>query len=131
MGFNLDKFLVDIRNNVSPTGIINNPIYTSIIIVLIILIIIIIMFMDCETDTNFWLLMFRSGVYIFLPITIILFAHYESLKKEYEGRYENKTTTALVEATINKPISGKSEDDILKFTPSLPMDTEPELTNII
>lgn len=71
-----------------------NPIYTSLIITFIIVLIILFIFRDVDADESLLIMGLRSGFYIFIMMTGVLFLHNKILLQEvgnYEknGEYEN------------------------------------------
>jgi|GEM_PF-6501670 len=110
MPFSFDTFLHDLSNNTSLNSFLNNPIYVAIVIILIMLLMVYVMFrteMDPESEYGFWTLIFRSGLYMLLPIMTIIFLHYKNIEREYEQKYDNKALTK----TINASIGGKIGDE--------------------
>jgi len=108
MPISLTNFVDDISRSTSLNGIFNNPIYTAILIVLVMMLIIYFMFRTevDESDQSFWNLLFRSGIYISLPVMGITFLHYKNLERDYESRITNKALNSAVESTLGQSIQG-------------------------
>jgi purine-cytosine permease-like protein len=105
MGFSLEKFFNDFANS-STSRIINNPVYTAVLIVVIVILIVYVMFRTeiNEDEYSFWNLLIRTGVYLTIPLMGIMFVHYNNVKREFEKKYENKGYAEVVGAAIkNQP----------------------------
>ena len=91
---------------------VNNPIHTSIVIILIMLLIIFIMFRseyNPDSSYSFWILLFRSGFYLLIPIVAIVCIHYKHIEQEFENKYENKILSNTINSTIEQKITGENE----------------------
>lgn len=130
MGLNIDSALHDIANSTALNSIFNNPIYTAIIIVLIMLLIIFIMFrseFDENSDYSFWVLLFRSGIYLLLPIITIIFIHYKNIEREFEQKYDNKALSKTIDAAVVG--EGENTLDVKKEMISGAFKIKPTLTS--
>lgn len=118
-------------NDLSKSNIINNPIYTAILIVFIVLIIIIFMFKKDhkkKSKKSFWVLLFRSGCYMLLPILTIIFAHYKSIEKEYDNKFDNKALNETINNAVDKTLL---TDDLFDSTISGAFENKPVIPEII
>lgn len=117
MTFSLDKLWQDIANSTSLNSVFNNPIYTSFLIVFVVIFIIYIIFRTeiNEEEYSFWTLMFRSCVYLLLPVMTILFIHYKNIERDFDNRIEKKKLTEAVMGSLEKNdiknVSGAFEVD--------------------
>jgi hypothetical protein len=63
---------------------------------------------DHDSEENsFWHLLFRSAVYMILPIFGILFLHYKNLERDFESKYSEKQTEDLVTRTLGQDVTLK------------------------
>lgn len=112
MSFSFGKFFTDIADSTTYNSIINNPIYSAVVITLIIMIIIYFMYRDAyedDEDNSFWTVFLRSGIYILLANLGIVYLHYNSLDREYEQKHSIKLMDKAVSGTTNNGIAGAGE----------------------
>jgi hypothetical protein len=62
--------------------IVNNPIYTALLITVIIMLVIAYIFRNAETDDPLFTMVLRGGFYVFMFMTAIIFFHNHVLLKE-------------------------------------------------
>lgn len=136
MGFDLHEFISGA--SVSATSIINNPIWSALLIVVIILLIMYWVFYDAVNQEDeereydpFWRLWVRAGVYTIIAVFGMTFLHYRSVSEEFERKSGNQQLSEIVDvAGMGEPLigpAGAAEDaDPLAADP-IAFGTDPEL----
>lgn len=108
MPFSLGTFFTDVANSTTFNSVVNNPIYSALIITLLILVIIYFMYRDAYDDSegSFWTTFIRSGIYILLVNLAMVYLHYNNQEREYEKRSQERVVTQLVEGTTKTTGAG-------------------------
>lgn len=122
--FCLGDFTSDLLAAESVKSVMNNPIYTAMLIVITMMVIFYFMFRSRIDDEPFWPTFIRAGIYGLILVTAIIFLHYRVSELTRESSGEVRILDKVVQGAMEKNISGDENEILLHqlklMTPDVP-----------